>query len=287
MSDCEKIKALLLQYTEGECSDEIKTAVEDHLSTCPKCKKEIDEMTDELPPLPIALPDAKQINPFKRIKKKNRIRNTIIISIISVIVIMAAIIITKYVKYKNGSLVYCQDNPIVVLEAIADSFTNSDDTPNLSIVLSQNEGNILNNDNHYFEIYDEDRKQYYRVSDEEIGSFHNICVRITPISKDNTSSDRFSLLTTIKILKSVLDQEDIDENKMSITLYTRNNIPEYNVEYYYNALNNSFTDAADFSKYADKNNVCIIQLMEPKVKVPEEGVIMGTNLKVISIAIIF
>lgn len=287
MSDCEKIKALLLQYTEGECSDEIKTAVEDHLSTCPKCKKEIEEMTDELPPLPIALPDAKQINPFKRIKKKNRIRNTIIISIISVIVIMAAIIITKYVKYKNGSLVYCQDNPIVVLEAIADSFTNSDDTPNLSIVLSQNEGNILNNDNHYFEIYDEDRKQYYRVSDEEIGSFHNICVRITPISKDNTSSDRFSLLTTIKILKSVLDQEDIDENKMSITLYTCNNIPEYNVEYYYNALNNSFTDAADFSKYADKNNVCIIRLMEPKVKVPEEGVIMGTNLKVISIAIIF
>ena len=44
MSDCEKIKALLLQYTEGECSDEIKSAVEDHLSTCPKCKKEIDEI---------------------------------------------------------------------------------------------------------------------------------------------------------------------------------------------------------------------------------------------------
>ena len=71
MSDCEKIKALLLQYTEGECSDEIKSAVEDHLSTCLKCKKEIEEMTDELPPLPIALPDAKQINPFKRIKKAN------------------------------------------------------------------------------------------------------------------------------------------------------------------------------------------------------------------------
>ena len=150
-------------------------------------------MTDELPPLPIALPDAKQINPFKRIKKKNRIRNTIIISIISAIVIMAAIIITKYVKYKNGSLVYCQDNPIVVLEAIADSFTNSDDTPNLSIVLSQNEGNILNNDNHYFEIYDEDRKQYYRVSDEEIGSFHNICVRIPPPDTDEFLTSTFCI----------------------------------------------------------------------------------------------
>ena len=287
MNDCEKIKAWLLQYTDGECSDEIRSAVENHLSTCPKCKKECDEMTDELPPLPIALPDATQINPFKRIKKKNRIRNTIIISVTSAIVIVAAIIITKYTKFKNGSLVYCQDNPIIVLEAIADSFANSDDTPNLSIVLSQNEGNILNNDNHYFEIYDEDKEQYYQVSDEEIGSFHNICVRITPISKKQTASDKFSLLTTVKILKSVLEQEDIDENKMSITLYSRRNIPDYTVEYYYNALNNSFTGAADFSKYAGENSVCIIRLVEPKVNVPEEGELMGTELKVINIAIIY
>lgn len=287
MSDCEKIKALLPQYIENDCPEETASEIEIHLNTCPECRKEWEEMTTELPPLPISLPNTEQINPFKKIRRYNRIRNGIIISVIAAIIIAASIIITTRSNFKKGKLVYCQDNPIIVLEAIADSFANPDYASHLSLVLLTTDGNIFSKDNHYFEIYDEDKEQYYQVCDEEIGSFHNICVRITPVSKKETMSDVFSLETTVNILKSVLEKEDIDENKMSITLYARRNVLDCNAEYYYNAISNTFTDAADFSKNCVDKKLCLIQLMEPVLEPPAEGVLTIPDLKVVNIAVIY
>lgn len=281
------IKTLLAQYIEDACSEDIRLAVEEHLSTCPECKKEYEEMTDELPPLPIILPSINQINPLKKIKKYNRIRNIIIITVVSAIVIVGAIFISKYLNFKNGKTVYCQNNPLMALEAIADSFSTKKSISNLSIVLTEKEGNILDNNNHYFEIYDNDKKQCYQVSDEEIGNFHSTCLKIIPTASNKTDLSTFSLTKTITIIKSVLEKEVFDENKLEITIYAYNRVLNYEVEYYYDAINDTFIDENVFAKYAGDHNICIIKLVEPKVEPPEEGVIMGDDLLVVSIAVFY
>lgn len=67
---CEIIRDLLPNYIEELTSGESNQVIEEHLQTCPDCKKYLEEMQSSVTtPEPPAV-DVKQINPFKKLKKR-------------------------------------------------------------------------------------------------------------------------------------------------------------------------------------------------------------------------
>lgn len=287
MKDCEMIKALLPMYIEGECNDEVKVTIENHLSTCSECQKEYEAMTAEIIPMPIGLPEAEQINPFKKIKQLNRRKNIIIIVTLTIVIIAAAIFTVKYMEFKNGITVYCHRNPISVFEAIIDRFFEFDKNSRISIVLDEKEGNILDYNNRTFEIYDENKNQYYQVANKDIGDFDNVRVKVVPELKKKVKPDSLQLGTVVNIIKSVLAEVDLDERKMAIIMHSYKRVLNFDVKYYYDAINNTFVSADEFAESRENHNICLIYLIEPKDKEPKEDVLMEKDLRIIDIAVIY
>ncbi len=295
MTDCEMIKALLPMYIEDECSDEVRTSVEEHLKECPRCQKEYEEMTKGLPQMPVDLPDAKQINPFKKIKAFNRRRNAMIILSVTIVMIIIALLLVKYLLYKNGKTIYCQRDPIVVFEAILDSFYDSDPNSKISLVVAEKDGSIIDYNNHFFEIYDADKERYYQVDNKNISSSgdknkehpDSIRIEIVPKTKKDQKPDSIDLSTVMVILRSIIDQTDVDISKASIAVHSYKGSVGYDVDYYYDAITGDFTEAEKFKEIQEGKSVCIIRLIEPTVKVPDEGVLMGDELRIIQIAVCY
>ena len=69
---CEIIRDLLPSYIEGLTSEESNQSIEDHLKTCPKCKKYFEEMQASITAPEIDAASKAEIQPFKKLKKKTR-----------------------------------------------------------------------------------------------------------------------------------------------------------------------------------------------------------------------
>lgn len=67
---CEIIRDLLPSYIEGLTSEESNRAIEDHLKNCPDCSKYLEEMRGKVDAPEIEMVDAKEIRPFKKLKKR-------------------------------------------------------------------------------------------------------------------------------------------------------------------------------------------------------------------------
>lgn len=67
---CEIIRDLLPNYIEELTSEESNHVIEEHLQTCPDCKKYLEEMQSGITTPEPAEVDIKQINPFKKLKKR-------------------------------------------------------------------------------------------------------------------------------------------------------------------------------------------------------------------------
>ena len=79
---CEVILDLLPLYVDGDCSQGSKDLVEEHLKRCPKCMKQFDSMTKNVP---IACVPNKDIS-LKRMFRKIWI-GTVIVSLLLFIMI--------------------------------------------------------------------------------------------------------------------------------------------------------------------------------------------------------
>jgi Putative zinc-finger len=66
--DCKIVQDLLPNYIDGLTSDLTHTALDEHLSSCPDCRKVLDTMTKETKEMKVV--PLKQINFLKKIKRK-------------------------------------------------------------------------------------------------------------------------------------------------------------------------------------------------------------------------
>ncbi|WP_135557042.1 zf-HC2 domain-containing protein [Paenibacillus cymbidii] len=86
--DCNVVQDLLPSYIEGLTSDLTTSAIEEHLSSCSNCKKELATMTNEVQPVDKAT--EKQINFLKKIKRRQWIIASI--SVLVAITIFAGVV---------------------------------------------------------------------------------------------------------------------------------------------------------------------------------------------------
>jgi len=84
--NCKIIKDLLPSYIDDACSAESKKAVEEHLQECIDCKIELENLKSDIPN-GRQLKYRDEVNPFKTIKKKNKIKLAIT-SIFAVVLIL-------------------------------------------------------------------------------------------------------------------------------------------------------------------------------------------------------
>lgn len=67
---CEIIRDLLPSYIEGLTSEESNRSIEEHLATCPNCRKYLKEMQADVNAAEVTAVSAEEIKPFKKLKKR-------------------------------------------------------------------------------------------------------------------------------------------------------------------------------------------------------------------------
>ena len=162
-------------------------------------------------------------------------------------------------------------------------------------MVAEKDGSIIDYNNHFFEIYDADKERYYQVDNKNISSSgdknkehpDSIRIEIVPKTKKDQKPDSIDLSTVTVIIRSIIDQTDVDSSKASIAVHSYKGSVGYDVDYYYDAITGGFTEAEKFKEIQEGKNVCIIRLIEPTVKVPDEGVLMGDELRIIQIAVCY
>lgn len=94
---CEIIKDLLPLYHDGVCSNESKAMIEEHLSGCDNCKKELDEMDEVLPVKSMKqnLSDAEAVKKLSMKWRKGMFIN-LLKGVLSTIFIIAVILLILY-----------------------------------------------------------------------------------------------------------------------------------------------------------------------------------------------
>lgn len=103
---CDIIRDILPLYVDGVVSEATKEMVEEHLSSCASCKKEAEILKQEL-----ILPSTKNVQlaeakVFKKLKAKFRKKNTIILLLSVITVILLAIGIHSYAVLSKTCISY-------------------------------------------------------------------------------------------------------------------------------------------------------------------------------------
>lgn len=102
--NCKMIEDLLPIYIEGECNDETKNIIKEHLATCDKCNELYKKMSSDISKdIPDTKPDINEIDLINNIKKdlkyqfsKNILKNAFLITIIlNIITILALYFLIK------------------------------------------------------------------------------------------------------------------------------------------------------------------------------------------------
>lgn len=114
---CDVIKDLLPLYAEGLVSNDTKTLIEEHLSTCSNCKKQLNSIQNSK-----QIPIDTNIEPLKKVKKKlfqkqiQTIALTITLVLTIVIISIAYITSPEYLPYSNDiiSLTAYDDGKVIV-----------------------------------------------------------------------------------------------------------------------------------------------------------------------------
>lgn len=120
---CEIIRDLLPSYIEGLTSEESNQSIEDHLKTCPKCKKYFEEMQASITAPEIDAASKAEIQPFKKLKKKTW-------RAIGVTVIIWALVFGGVTYYYNHGWIPSSEDVNMTCEKVGDvvtlSFYNKD-----------------------------------------------------------------------------------------------------------------------------------------------------------------
>lgn len=95
--ECDIVKDLLFSYNDGVLRETSKEFVEEHLKNCESCKKDLAEIKKEEE----NKEEAKEIDAFKKIRKKMTKKNIIISIFLILIVAIFIFLIVAYKKYDD------------------------------------------------------------------------------------------------------------------------------------------------------------------------------------------
>jgi len=115
---CNVIKDILPLYVENMVSEDTRSIVEEHISNCDKCKKELEDMRTS-----ISLPIDSDITPLKKIKvsiRKKKFQAVILTAMLTIAIITAAIgflTIPQYIPYHEGLVSFIEnDNGMLIVK---------------------------------------------------------------------------------------------------------------------------------------------------------------------------
>lgn len=110
--NCNIVNDLLPLYIDDVLSDDSRQFVEEHLSSCDKCKKQLEEMKTDV----TALPKDKDIKPFKKIRRK-LITRLILIVVLAVALVAGWVFVwTTYIPVKYVGDQFIADMDVVFMD---------------------------------------------------------------------------------------------------------------------------------------------------------------------------
>ena len=113
---CEMIRDLLPLYLDGVCSDESRTAVEQHLAECADCKVYFDSLKDGADSLPIETSHEQQkARSFMAVRKKIRAKQIIAAAISAAALIFAAVLTPFLLNMNKKAVIYDGNNMRVTM----------------------------------------------------------------------------------------------------------------------------------------------------------------------------
>ena len=261
MNNCDLIKDMLPLYIDDACNEDIKLRVREHLKNCAECKKLYDEMVGELPALDVEIPNAKAINPFKKIKRANMIKTAAITLFAMIIVATAVILITGHSSKNDTISIYCPKNPIVVFEAVLDILESNNASTDAYLVLEDKEGTNIDYENHNYVIFEKAKQQYLNI-EYRATSTNNTYNALISRAKDNDHGIKvISVSKLVEILRAIVEKEHVVTNEMGLTMYLCSPEEVTDCDYYYNAITMSFVDAESFNtSLKEGHHICRIVL---------------------------
>ena len=282
MNKCEMIRDLLPLYVDNLCSEETKLLVEDHLEQCPECRKALDNMISEIPSLKIEPPSSEQLSPFKKIKKQNQIRTLLIILASLIIFSVTTILISQKIIYRNSRTINCKANFAAVFKSINELFSDSDNSPELYIVLSNKNGYLLDKTNFNFVIYNKTENRYYQIEHEKSVVSNDLSLHLLPLRGRNLGDTVYSITNLIELLNYISDDRQLDLAEFALNINSCNNKPRGSFSYYYDGYDSSFIDATKISEYTNSDyQFAYVSLVKAKTAQPQEGFLSGNDLLVI------
>ena len=141
MLNCNVVKDILPNYTDGLLSEETAQEVKEHLTSCADCNAVYEEMRDSL--TPIAVADAGEIDYLKKFKTKSK-ANTIKYSVISALAVVVIFIVCVFI-FHIGKPVNSEDLSYT-LHKLSDSSIQIDMKLENGLVLEARPEMIFDND---------------------------------------------------------------------------------------------------------------------------------------------
>lgn len=103
---CEMADDLLPLYVDGSCSEDSRTALEEHLAGCPSCRAKLERMQKGIPERPMAEPSGLKLASYAKKVRRHQIRAAV--SVFLVIVIASAVLTLVYLTLSD---MHRQANP--------------------------------------------------------------------------------------------------------------------------------------------------------------------------------
>lgn len=108
-NECDIVQDLLFSYNDGVLSETSKELVEEHLKKCDKCKKNLEEIKQES----VKKNQVKEIDFFKKIKKKINKKNIIILVffiILTIVILFNVQVYNNYNEIASTMEIYLKDD---------------------------------------------------------------------------------------------------------------------------------------------------------------------------------
>ena len=99
-TNCDVIKDLMPLYVDDVCTMESKKLVEEHIMECVNCNNDLIQMNGEIPHIPNQLNEsfANEINPLKKIKKRNNRKLILVTTSVIITALLFCIVFAVFIK---------------------------------------------------------------------------------------------------------------------------------------------------------------------------------------------
>ena len=216
---CKIVQDLLPLYCDGQASEESINFIEKHIENCYICKEIFNDMNESIE----NIDDDKDINIFKKVKLRNRIK--VIFGIIIGIIICAIFFVVMFI----GIIPVNSNDLELSYSAYVTSYPTDENGAslgayNIAISFERENGKVLDCRSDNAQIYNEKENSYatnisleffsvlklpFDERGEKTNKFDYLISSETPFSEDDILTIKYSNETVIISLKEIAEEEGI------------------------------------------------------------------------------